>query len=257
MVTWQGIEDAGDLPTRVWLSRLKETGKDKEEWKPLRKTDCKALNAANPERLPVLIEGGRSTADLDFGVIRSNFVAKPLRALESSTWFVVRDHQKDPATGKLRPLLEPMPDSEADVVEDLYQKAVHAASSLGNGIDPLVYYVQKKKVPLEGTEYHVEICKENGNYLFRKSPNGWFGKSYDLQRGYGAYTVEGEEEDEIMGPVRHVVFVVHGIGEAMWSRDDFSLAPSMIEITATMQLAMQRRQIADWKKKCEAAIKQK
>ena len=253
MVNWQYIEDNGVLPTRVWLSRTKETGKDKEEWKPLRHDDCLSLNKPNVENVPVLIEGGRSSADVDFGVIRSNFVPRPLRALTSATWFIIEDRKKDPTTGKLRPILEPMPDDEATLVEEFYQRAIYDASSLGNGIDPLL----TEKVKIDNTEYHIELCKESGHYLMRKSPNGWFGKSYDLQRGYGSYTVEGEEEERTLGPVRHVVFVVHGIGEAMWSRDDFNLAPSWIEIADTTRLTMQRRQVADWKKKCEAAKKQK
>lgn len=252
MVNWEGIEDLNVVPTRVWLSRTKEREKDREEWAPLRKADCAALNN-NPENRPVIIEGGRATADPEFGVIRANFVPRPLRALESAIWFVVEEHKKDAKTGKTRPVLSPMPDHEAERVEDFYQRAIYAASSLGTGIDPLL----KEQVALEGTDYNVEIAKEGGHYHMKKSPKGWFGKSYDLQRGYGAYTIEGEEEETILGPVRHVVFVIHGIGEAMWSRDDFNLAPSWLDLMDKTRLTMQRRQIADWKKKCDLAKAQK
>lgn len=240
MVNWQGVEDAGLIPTRVWLSRTKESGKDKEEWQPLRKVDCQALNenmgiSHKGGVNPVLIEGGRATADPEFGVIRYNFVARPLRALTFGTWFVVEEYKKndgtscsssssgtsiDPAissgsySNKVRPVLTPLPEEQAQLVEDLYQRAIYAASSLGEGIDPIL----KERIPLEGPDagdYHVEVYREGGNhYRLRKSPNGWFGKSYDLQRGYGAYKVEGEEEELSLGPVGHVVFVVHGIGEA-------------------------------------------
>jgi hypothetical protein len=221
MVNWLGIEDSGAVPTRVWLSRTKETGKDREEWQPLRKVDCQKLNEHAGET-PVLIEGGRAAADPEFGVIRGNFVARPLRALTYGTWFVVEEYRKNesgsPDGQKARPILSPLPDDQALLVEDLYQRAIFAASSLGDGIDPIL----KERVPLEGTgcaadstNYHVEVAREGGgNYRLRKSPNGWFGKSFDLQRGYGAYKVEGEEEETTLGPVRHVVFVVHGIGEA-------------------------------------------
>lgn len=40
MVKWEGIEDNGPIPTRVWLSRTKldnENEVNHEEWKPLRK----------------------------------------------------------------------------------------------------------------------------------------------------------------------------------------------------------------------------
>jgi hypothetical protein len=253
MVNWQGIEDTGLLPTRVWLGRSKETGKEKEEWKPLRRVDCRALNARQDDNTQVLIEGGRSTADVDFGVIRANFVARPLRALESGTWFVVEEHRKDASTGKQRPVLEPMSDVEAEKVEELYQRAIYAASSLGTGIDPIL----SEQVKLEGTDYHIQVGKDGSTYKMQKCPNGWFGKSFDLQRGYGAYIVEGEEEEETLGPVRHVVFVIHGIGEAMWSRDDFRLAFSLIDIADNLRMTVQKKQVEDWKKKCDIAKKQK
>lgn len=252
MVNWQGIEDNGMLPTRVWLSRTKESGKEKEEWKPLRKVDCKSLNERAEDNQAVLIEGGRSTADVDFGVIRANFVVRPLRALDSATWFVVEEYKKDPTSGKQRPVLEPMPDKDADKVEELYQRAIYAASSLGTGIEPIL----SEKVPLDGTDFHIEVAKESGAYKMQKSPNGWFGKSFELQRGYGAYSVEGEEEEETLGPVRHVVFVIHGIGEAMFARDDFKLAPSLLDIADSLRHNVQRRQVQEWKKDCEVAKKQ-
>ena len=40
MVKWEGIEDTGVLPTRIWLSRPKlddENAVNPEEWQPLRK----------------------------------------------------------------------------------------------------------------------------------------------------------------------------------------------------------------------------
>lgn len=261
MVKWDGIEDIGSLPTRVWLSRSKpedETAENPEEWKPLRKVDCKTLNDKKSRSLeygshPVLIESGRATADPDFGIIRANFVPKPLRELTSCTWFVIVDEVKDPQTNKLRNVLEPMPDDQAERVEDLYQRAILAASVYGDGIDPIL----KEKTPLGDTcpDYHAEVCKENGSlYRMRKVPNGWFSKSFVLQRGHGSYSVEGEEEETMLGPIHHVVFVVHGIGEAWFSKDK---GTSMVEQIDQLRLTFQKRQIADWKKKCDAAKRKK
>jgi len=260
MVKWNRIEDNGALPTRVWLSRTKpedENAVNPEEWKPLRKVDSKKLNdvknrSAQHGHCPVLIESGRSTADPDFGIIRANFVPKPPRELTSCTWFVVTDEKKDPQTGKLRPVLEPMPDDQSERVEDMYQRAVYAASVYGEGIEPLL----KEKPPLGETcpDHHVEVCLESGSYLMRKVPNGWFARSFPLQRGHGNYTVEGEEEEEMLGPINHVVFVIHGIGEN-WFAKDKSL--SMVEQMDQLRLTFQKRQIADWKKKCDAAVRKK
>lgn len=269
-----------------------ETAKNEEEWKPLRKVsiqatskkpecrrsfdliiyfvfrlfcdvfyhkqqvDCKRLNddksrSVQHGHLPVLIESGRATADPDFGIIRANFVPRPLRELTSCTWFVVATEKKDPQTGELKPLLEPMPDAQAELVEDVYQRAIFAASVYGEGIEPLL----KEKFPVgEGVDAHVEVCREAGSYLLRKVPNGWFSKSFKLQRGHGSYTVEGEEEEELLGPINQVVFVVHGIGENWFSKDK---SLSMVEVIRKMRLAFQKRQIAFWKEKCEQAKKKK
>lgn len=258
MVKWDGIEDTGPLPTRVWLSRTKiedDVAANNEEWKPLRKVDCKKLNDEKSRSIeyghrPVLIESGRATADPDFGIIRANFVAKSPRELVSCTWFVVTDEKKDPQTGVLKPVLEPMPDDQAERVEDMYQRAIYAASVYGDGIGALL----KEKTSLGDTctDSHIELCKEGRHYLMRKVPDGWFSKSFKLQRGHGSYTVDGEEEEEILGPIHHVVFVVHGIGEAVFSKDETA---SMVYQIDQLRLTFQKRQIADWKKKCEVAKK--
>lgn len=260
MVKWDHIEDTGPLPTRVWLSRKKlddESAANPEEWKPLRKVDCQKLNDARNKSLehgncPVYIENGRSTADPDFGIIRANFVPKPPRELTSCTWFVIKEERKDPQTGNLRPVLEPMPDEQSELVEYQYMKAVNAASVYGEGIEKIL----KDKLDLGETcpDYHVEVCKEGGNYLMKKVPNGWFGKSFPLQRGHENYVYEGEEEEESLGPINHVVFVIHGIGENFFSKDK---SLSMVETMDHFRLTFQKRQIADWKKKCDIAKRKK
>jgi len=260
MVKWDYIEDTSPLPTRVWLSRTKNEEDDgfvnNEEWKPLRKSDIKALNNRTSKNQedgshPVLIESGRATADPNFGIIRSNFVPRPLRELTSCTWFEVREEKKDPHSGKLKPVLEPLPDDQSEKVEEMYQRAIYAASIYGDGIDSML----KEKVEIEGAQYHVEVCKENGNYLMKNVFDGWFAKSFALQRGYGSYISEGEEEEEILGQVGHLIFVVHGIGESYFSKD--SGENSMVKQIDQLRLVFQRRQIVDWKKKCDVAIKRK
>eukprot|EP00531_Pseudo-nitzschia_arenysensis_P009879 CAMPEP_0116120120 /NCGR_PEP_ID=MMETSP0329-20121206/3010_1 /TAXON_ID=697910 /ORGANISM="Pseudo-nitzschia arenysensis, Strain B593" /LENGTH=689 /DNA_ID=CAMNT_0003613877 /DNA_START=117 /DNA_END=2189 /DNA_ORIENTATION=+ len=266
MVKWEGIEDTSPLPTRVWLGRTKldedanttstTTGPNPEEWKPLRKVDCKRLNSEKAKSAeyghhPLLIESGRATADPDFGIIRANFVPRPLRELTSCTWFVIMEERKD-ESGIIKPILQPMPDEQAELVEDFYQKAIFEASVYGDGIEPLLK--EKKELGDSCPDYHIEVCKENGAYKMRKVPNGWFGKSFVLQRGHGSYIVEGEEEEEQLGPISHVVFVVHGIGEAYFANDPNM---SMVEQMDQYRLTFQKRQIADWKKACDVAKRKK
>jgi hypothetical protein len=42
MQKWEGIVDNSPTPKRIWFGRLKET----DAWEPLRKCDCKIINAA-------------------------------------------------------------------------------------------------------------------------------------------------------------------------------------------------------------------
>ena len=201
-------------------------------------------NVLIPKGYPVLIEKGRATADPEFGVIRSNYIKAIERKLTSGTWFVKKEDEND----KKKQILEPMEDKDAQVAEQLYQKAVDASSSLGKGIDSI-----DKGIPLIDGKYRIEIQKLSGSYCLRKVPTGWFAKSFDLQRGYGTYQSEGEDYEEALGPVKDLIFVVHGVGEAMWSRDDFTLALGMEKEMKEFRLTMQKKQIEGWKKSCESA----
>ena len=145
-----------------------------------------------------------------------------------------------------------MKENDAIIVEELYQQAVQATSSLGSGISAVL---QDEKELQDQSDFRVVIVKSTNNVLTMKmKAKGWFGASFDLQRGYGEYTIEGEEDEVILGPVKHLVFVVHGIGEALWSRKDVSV-PSIIEEMNRTRIAIQRKQVSAWKKECEKSKK--
>lgn len=198
-----------------------------------------------------MIEYGRATADPDFGVIRYNYYKQAERQLASATWFLRKEDPQDHKKFLLIPLEDEV---QAIAVEELYQHAVQAASSLGSGLDTIL----DEQVPIDD-KHHVAVQKAPGNhYLLRKVPNRWFGgKSYDLQRGYGAYTVPGEEDEAQLGPVADLIFVVHGIGEAMWSREDVTFTGSLIQDLTNYRLIMQKRQIDEWKADCAKAERAK
>ena len=49
----------------------------------------------------------------------------------------------------------------------------------------------------------------------RRRPVSWLGgftENMLIQRGYGEYKIDGEEEELALGSLKHVVFIVHGIG---------------------------------------------
>jgi hypothetical protein len=238
MPTWEGIEDASSTPTRIWLWREK----DEEVWQPLRKADCRALNE-RPTSF-VLIEGGRATADPINGRIRFNFDSTPQRQLTSATWFTKEERKSKEF------VLVPMSEEDATQVEELYQRGVQATSSLGEGIDKVL----KEERMLQDEEHKVVVMRSGNLLSMKKKPKGWFGATTELQRGYGPYTVDGEEDEETLGPVRHLVFVIHGIGEAMWSREDVGVSSHRTGINH-QRAAIQQQQVKEWKKACEKAKK--
>lgn len=240
MPSWDCIEDASSEPTRIWLEREK----DGDEWKPLRKADCRALNLCKDE--PVYIDGGRSIADPIKGVIRYNFFNGPLRKLTSATWFV-----REEKSSKEFVLL-PMSALDSELVETLYQRAVSATSSLGEGGDSIF---NEKYALQDESEYSAIVVKNGANVLtMRKKPKGWFGTSYDLQRGWGEYVVEGEADEMALGPVGLVIFAVHGVGEAMWTKDQFKTASLTQEMDRTRAM-IHKKLVTEWKKECEVAHK--
>ncbi len=199
----------------------------------------------------VVIEGGRSTAYISLGHVAPNFTNTPLRLLSSATWFVKEDHPS--TTNKdLKYTLHPLSRCDCDSIEALYQRAIVASSSFGEGIDSML----KEEILLEDGESKASIVKlGNGALIMKKRPKGWFGgATCDLQRGFGNYKVQGEEEELTLGPVRQLVFIIHGIGEAMWSRSE-NKGYSLQEQTNQTRLTLQRRQVEDWKKQCEKAKK--
>lgn len=220
--------------------------KNDQPWQPLRKVDCQALNAASPSTTAVHIEGGRSTADPLNGIIRYNFFRGDERELCSAIWFL-----KDEASNPV--VLHPVLNNEDQIkMETLYQKAVQATSSLGQGIDSVL----QLQVSLDDGETKIQVNKAGDTLTMRQIPPGWFKNSIVLQRGYGAYHVEGEEVEVALGPVRNCIFIVHGIGEAFFQRDDVKISGTLQQTNAA-RLALQRKQYDEWQRQCEKAAKEK
>lgn len=195
---------------------------------------------------PVYIQGGRETADPINGVVRSNFFSSPTRQLASSTWFV-REELKNKEYVK-----SPLSAHDAAIVEHLYQRVVAAAASLGGGVVDGI--LKEDGVDLKDDhDYKVVVAKKEGCLVMKKRAKNWlFGGSFELQRGYGPYTVDGELEETSLGPVTHLVFLVHGIGEALWSRQDNSVLSTIEDLNRT-RTNLYKKQYTDWRKACDRA----
>mmetsp|Transcript_13936 Transcript_13936/g.19942 ORF Transcript_13936/g.19942 Transcript_13936/m.19942 type:complete len:457 (-) Transcript_13936:683-2053(-) len=224
MTSWKHITDPSPSPSRVWFSRISS----ENLWCPLRKSDCERLNSRNPGT-KVLVEGGRATADPENRVIRYNFYSSPDRELTSGIWFERKEKDE----------LIPISAIEEKIIEDYYQRI------LEEKISPT------EEVSLENESYKVVLDKSGGKRCLRKKNTT---KSMfltresltDLQRGYGEYDDNGEKEEHL-GPVKHLIFVIHGIGEAMWSRKDVSI-PSIVDEVDTLRSKIHRKQYDSWKK---------
>jgi hypothetical protein len=260
MPHWEGIEDTSAVPDAVWLSRTLlrvESGDScSHVWKPLRKTDCQALNlhqntstAGNTTTPSVYIEGGRTTADPEKNVLHYNFHRGPDRELCSAVWFVREEKGKEV-------VLQPVTDVADSVkMEALYQKAVEATSSLGQGIASIL---SEPATVLQDGASSIQLHKSGKALQMRKIPAGWFNKmnAQVLQRGYGQYEVLGEETEMALGPVKHLVFVVHGIGEALFSKNESkSMIAGVLDQTHTLRRDLQRKQLEGWKKERDKAEK--
>ena len=251
MPTWEGIEDASTMLPRIWLTRLKET----EVWKPLRKIDCKALNESSSDDDEVLIDGGRATAHPKKGIITWNFVDRPSAELMPATWFC---QTPNPKSKNKELILEPLPEADSLQVELLYQNAVRASSSLGEGLESVL----DEEVLLESDPTHKVCIVRNGGLIsMRKKPKksvlfGLGEVQITLQRGYGQYTIEGEDDENALGDLTHVVLVIHGIGEAMWGKEEVSTMTMRDEMDQ-LRMTINKRKVVAWREECKKCERQK
>ena len=160
MPTWDFIEDASSETPRIWLSKALLAASsssteqtpdttnsssaaanaasataapdlsddEQQEYKPLRKVDCRALNErydmittagaavdASTQLGTVLIESGRATADLDARTMHSNFYNMPKRRIIGAAWFTREEKSSKEIA------LHPLSERDGTKVEDLVQ----------------------------------------------------------------------------------------------------------------------------------------
>mmetsp|Transcript_3885 Transcript_3885/g.7763 ORF Transcript_3885/g.7763 Transcript_3885/m.7763 type:complete len:618 (-) Transcript_3885:1307-3160(-) len=250
-LSWLGMENTerDTAEFRVWLTRLHES----EPWQPLRHVDCRALRqqmASQPR--PVHIEGGRATADPVANLVFYNFFRGPQRELTSAVWFIQSEKEDkgkkaETDTSFLLPIQNAQ---DEDRIESLYQNTLlllEEGTADVASISPQIVLSDQSKV---------KVVQQGRELTIKRTAAGWFGHQQVLQRGYGPYTVAGEAEEAALGPVRSLIFVIHGIGEAYFTRENLGkLTPSMIEQTNATRIALQKRQVEQYHKQCEVARK--
>jgi hypothetical protein len=191
---WEGIKDASPNPKRVWFCKLKDT----DPWEPLQNCDCTAINDCIKEnKTEVIIEFGRSTVHLDKNEISYNFYSAPPRKLRSAVWF----HKlKNGKHDKLVPITST---HDEMLIEQYYVNANDNPS------------ISEEVALTDDKGHKVALVKVKNMLSLRLKPTSLLSLEghIELQRGYGDYTVPGEIEEAALGPIRHLSFVVHGIGE--------------------------------------------
>lgn len=255
---WDGIQDESHHPNRVWFSKR---NKESEQWLPIRKIDCISLNEAmqNGKQDEVLIECGRETADLTNSVVRYNFYDNlSAKKLGSAIWFqkISNGESTLSSSKNEKYTLVPITDkNDETLIESLFQKGVAAQKT---GKRNVLESVLKKEVVLKDDDaYKVYISMSNGGTLtMRKKSTKLISLEgfTELQRGYGDYIVDGEEEECALGPVRHLSFIIHGIGEAMWSKED-SGVNSLVDEVNTLRTTVHKKMYSDWQQDCKKCEK--
>ena len=202
----------------------------------------------------ILIEGGRATADPKNGTIRFNYINRPTTKLMPATWFTKEESKKN----NKEFILQPMPESDSWQVELLYQNAIRASSSLGEGIEEVL----KEEIVLEQeSDYKICVVRNGGQMCMRKKPRksnflGFGEIQYTLQRGYGQYTIEGEDDENALGDLTHVAFVIHGVGEAMWCKEEVNTL-TMCEEVDQLRLTVNKKKVLAWRDECKKCERNK
>eukprot|EP00815_Leptocylindrus_aporus_P009464 CAMPEP_0116056678 /NCGR_PEP_ID=MMETSP0322-20121206/4157_1 /TAXON_ID=163516 /ORGANISM="Leptocylindrus danicus var. apora, Strain B651" /LENGTH=658 /DNA_ID=CAMNT_0003540541 /DNA_START=143 /DNA_END=2119 /DNA_ORIENTATION=+ len=273
-IQWDRIQDPSPIPFKVWLSRESNTNTN-NAWEPLRTSDCETINhildPKNPKhRVPV--DGGRKMADLQRGMLEDNFMMSRSsnelqRELCGATWFqILPTMTKKGSINEKKMLPHPMSESDCDVVEKLYQKALRGAMTgkLADVLEAELGGSRKAVVVNKNEVLHMVMMPSDkeregsGNNLLVSLANGITGgvKTVPLQRGYGPYTIEGVEEEEMLdknAPPSHLIFVIHGIGEAMFSRSEVSL-PSLVDEVNRFRTSLHKAQFKKWQQEKSEAL---
>jgi len=248
IIEWDHILDESPKLPSMWLRRERRPppvpdappsgGVGKNPWIPLRHKDCESLSsvfagggevAKNQTRAEIPIEGGRYAANLLSMTARHNYTTGiPCWELCTSGWFV---RQKNAAE---RPV--PLSSMDNDIVEALYH--------LGSTDEFSDLFGDRRATVLVRDGKRIIVVRPKALLNRLSVPEEV------LQRGYGAYDdVAGEEEeDRVLGPTAHLVFVIHGIGESMWSREDNPVM-GVRQTVEEVRIAVHRRQVAHWREK--------
>ncbi|KAG5176298.1 DDHD domain-containing protein [Tribonema minus] len=206
------------------------------KWEPLWKSDCVKLEAAlrSGKHELVITGGGESQIDLFKRTLNPVFWKGPERRVVRGTWFYKS------SKGHLVPYQE----EDAANLEALFQRAPtelqhseEVSVGLADGKHKVVMRRRAAqdlapspsggKLETDGTlPMVVTISQVLAGSLLEVLVKNPLMQSREVVRVYGEYACAREEEAEggRLLPIDRVLFMVHGIGEAVWSRPGVSMA---------------------------------
>jgi len=236
----RSLQEAAKALPFTWLWEEKNE-KGELRWLPFRRSDQPRLDAAEGKVRSgesediVRVEGGRWKVNLQQRSLQDCYGSDPpkesCRVLRGR-WFLI-------SNGTLTPY-----DEQTDeAIESAYQKLLQRAEMESSEAKPAESYemseevkravaegrprtiLMKLKFKANKWKFTCADQAQTGNSLFSYGKS-LLESSYGVQRGFGEIERQlGEVEEEMMSKeIGHVIVLVHGIGEKMWSEEGCGLA---------------------------------
>ena len=220
----------------------------------MRKVDNEILenNRDSRESDEVHVEFSRATVDVTSMAFKYNFWERPAKTVSRGRWFYIDSEVPDGP--------QPLSPEDDEMVETAFE---HFNRFVGNGGMPptdLAQFERRLRCKYIGIPQKAVVVRGKTGFEMKLRPTGvssMFYPDLPLQRGYGDYVVDGEKEEILLndsGVASSICFVVHGIGELVWSTcKSKSLTPSLIDQVDRMRIDVHKRQIEDWSRRRKEA----
>jgi len=212
----------------VWFT-TRTNKKNVVEYTPLSPRDCSLLNGG----LTTTVQHGRLTVDINTLTATNTYWSTPDIDIKYGNWFEL---SKDGNTAI------PLTPDDCTTCEAVYAAGLTSDVTCGFAVGGEL--TDSRKIVI--TDSAVE--GEGGKQTMKiRSPNSFFTPDVRLQRGYSPYVVPGVSDEDALGPLSSVIFVIHGIGETLWSREDNSM-PSLVQQCDKLRIDTHKKLVEDWRR---------
>ena len=194
-------------------------------WLPFRQSDQKKLEQGEAASVATVdVEGGRWQVDLKERILIDRYGSDPPRKqskVRRALWFL-QAATLIPYDERIGAAIEAAHESvwlaaKAAIPKEDLEIAETVNLESGRKISLKLRYEQKSKT----WKLSAKEKSQAATSFMEYAQASLFGKSYDLQRGFGPIAIQpGEEEERVLGSdVGNLIILVHGVGEKMWSEE--------------------------------------